>query len=262
MNYETIVVEQQDGVKKITLNRAENANALNMKMGEELMKVAIDCHESENTRAVLLTGKGPMFSAGGDLRSFSEKGDRLSAELVELTTYLHAAVSRFARMDAPLVIAVNGMAAGAGMSLAICGDYVMAAESARFTMAYTKAGLSPDGSSTYYLPRLIGVRRAKELMITNRILSATEALNWGIVNKICQDEQLINEAEKMAQMLAAGPTLSYGVVKELVMHSMTESLESQMENETQAIAKMARSSDAKEGISAFLEKRNPQFQGR
>ena len=148
------------------------------------------------------------------------------------------------------------------MSLAICGDYVMAGESARFTMAYTKAGLSPDGSSTYYLPRLIGERRAKELMITNRILSASEALNWGVINKVCQDDQLMEEAEQLAKMLAAGPTLSYGVVKEMVMNSSTEGLETQMENETQAIAKMARGSDAKEGIAAFLEKRNPIFQGK
>ncbi len=262
MGYETIIVDQKNGVTKITLNRPDNANALNMKMGQELMKVAIACHESSETRTVLLTGSGRMFSAGGDLRSFAETGDQLSATLIELTTYLHAAISRFARMDAPLVIAVNGMAAGAGMSMAICGDYVLAAESARFTMAYTKAGLSPDGSSTYYLPRLIGTRRAKELMLTNRVLSASEAQDWGVINQVCPDEKLLEEAEKLAEELAAGPTLSYGAVKAMVMNSSTESLETQMEVEAQAIARMAHSSDAKEGIAAFLEKRKPIFQGK
>ncbi len=117
-------------------------------MGQELMKVSIECDESADTRAVLLTGSGKMFCAGGDLPSFVESGEHLYGTLLELTTYLHAAISRFARMNAPLIIAVNGMAAGAGMSIACIGDYVISAESARFTMAYTKAGLSSDGSST------------------------------------------------------------------------------------------------------------------
>lgn len=262
MNYETLIVEEQAGVTKITLNRPNNANALNMTMGQELMKVAIACDESESTRAVLLTGNGKMFCAGGDLPSFAEAGEHLYGTLLELTTYLHAAISRFARMNAPFIIAVNGMAAGAGMSLACAGDYVLAAESARFTMAYTKAGLSPDGSSTYYLPRAVGSRRAKELMLTNRILTAQEALDWGVINQICSDAQLLVEAENFAQQLATGPTLAFGAVKELVTESSTESLETQMEKEARAIGRMVHGADAQEGIAAFLEKRKPVFQGK
>ena len=226
------------------------------------MKVSIECDESADTRAVLLTGSGKMFCAGGDLPSFAESEEHFYGTLLELTTYLHAAISRFARMNAPLIIAVNGMAAGAGMNIACIGDYVIAAESARFTMAYTKAGLSPDGSSTYYLPRAIGARRAKELMLTNRILSSQEALDWGVINQICPDDQFLTEAENLAQQLAQGPTTAFGAVKELVTESSTESLETQMEKEARAIGRMAQGVDAKEGIAAFLEKRKPVFQGK
>jgi len=262
MGYETMVVETTKGVTKITLNRPDNANALNLKMAEELMKVSIHCIDSPDTRAVLLTGKGKMFCAGGDLVDFSKAGDQISATMLEMTTYLHAAISRFARMNAPLIIAVNGTAAGAGMSLACIGDLVLAAESSKFTMAYTKAGLAPDGSSSYYLPRLIGVRRTKELMITNRVLSATEALEWGLINQICPNDKLMEEAEKLVDSLASGPTLAYGAVKKLILESTNESLETQMETEAQLIAQMGSSVDGKEGIAAFLAKRKPTFQGK
>ena len=262
MSFKSIMVEQNNGVTKITLNQPDNANTIDMTMGKELMEISIQCGESSETRAVLLTGSGRMFCAGGDLRSLALAGDQMVPILLELTTYLHAAISRFARMNAPLVIAVNGMAAGAGMSIACAGDYVLAAESARFTMAYTKAGLSPNASSTYYLTRAVGVRRAKELMLTNRILNAAEALEWGMINQVCADNKLMETTETLTESFAAGPTMAFGAVKKLLLESATESLETQMEKEAQAIVKMARGDDAKEGIAAFLEKRKPTFQGK
>jgi 2-(1,2-epoxy-1,2-dihydrophenyl)acetyl-CoA isomerase len=164
-------------------------------------------------------------------------------------------------MNAPVVAAVNGVAAGAGMSLVCAADLAIAAESAKFTMAYTRAGLAPDGSSTFFLPRLVGVRRAVELMLTSRMLSAQEALEWGIVSRVVPDAQLPAEAAALASELAAGPTGAFGTVKKLVLASAAASLETQMELEARGIADAGRSADGREGIAAFLEKRAPKFRG-
>ncbi len=260
-DFETLEFAISDGVATITLNRPDAANGLNMAMGRELMLAAIRCDEDTSIRAVLLKANGKMFCAGGDLKSFAAYGDEISSAIKELTTYLHAAVSRFARMKAPLIIAVNGMAAGAGFSLAVTGDLVLAAESAKFTMAYTAAGLSPDGSSSYFLPRLIGLRRTQELMLTNRRLSAAEALDWGLITRLVDDEQLADEALKVAQQFAQGPTNAFSTVKKLLLTSSENSLETQMELEARGIAAMTTTEDGREGITAFTEKRVPTYTG-
>src|ERR1043165_6156318 len=180
MAYSTIQFDIKDNIARLTLNRPDSANALNLEMSKDLMHAALECSENSAIRAVIITGNGRMFCAGGDLKSFAAQGDKLAYHLKEVTTYLHAAVSRFTRMDAPVIAAVNGTAAGAGMSLACSCDLVLAAESAKFTMAYTRAGLTPDGSSTYFLPRIVGLKRALELTLTNRVLPAQEAEQWGI----------------------------------------------------------------------------------
>jgi 2-(1,2-epoxy-1,2-dihydrophenyl)acetyl-CoA isomerase len=178
-----------------------------------------------------------------------------------MTVYCHAAASRLMRMNAPLVTAVNGSAAGIGMSFAISGDLVIAAESAIFMTAYNMVGLSPDGGMTYLLPRMIGLARTKEIMLTNRRLSAQEALDWGLVNKVVPDGELMKEAEALARRLANGPTLSFGSVKRLLNEAFSETLESQMEHESRGIADMTKTKDAKEGIAAFIERRRPNFTG-
>jgi 2-(1,2-epoxy-1,2-dihydrophenyl)acetyl-CoA isomerase len=262
MNYETIIFEVKDQVAYITLNRPEAANGLNMTSGKELMHIAIRCDEDSEIRAVLLTGRGKFFSAGGDLKYFSESGDGLSKALKEMTVYCHSAASRFTRMDKPLVTAVNGPAAGMGMSFAICGDLILAAESASFTAAYTAAALAPDGGMTYLLPRYVGLLRARELMLTNRRLSAKEALEWGLVSRVIPDAELMQEAEKLMNTLANGPTLSFGAVKRLVNVTFSQPLETQMEFEARAIADMSKTADAQEGVSAFLGRRKPTFIGK
>ena len=262
MDYETLDFAVENQVALITLNRPDAFNALNMTMAKELMQVSIVCGEDPDIRAALITGTGKAFCAGGDLTSFREIGDRLPGHVTEMTTYLHAAISRFAWMDAPLVAAVNGVAAGAGISLAVACDLLIAAESARFTMAYTKAGLTPDGSSTYYLPRVIGHRRTMELALTNRVLSAEEALDWGIVNRVVADEDCLKEASALAAELAQGPTRAFGGVKKMLVMSLNDSLEGQLERETRFIAEMVGSADGQEGIAAFCDKRAPKFTGR
>ncbi len=262
MPYTALLFAVRDSIARITLNRPDTANAINIDMARDLMHAALQCDEDPAIRAVIITGTGRMFCAGGDLKSFAAHDEDLSYHLKEVTTYLHAAMSRFTRMDAPIVAAVNGTAAGAGMSLACACDLVLAAESARFTMAYTRAGLTPDGSSTYFLPRIVGLKRALELTLTNRLLSAQEACEWGIVTRVVPDTNLPAEAEALAAQLASSATGALGAAKRLLHSGWTETLETQMEHETQAIAARAHTADGPEGIAAFLEKRAPKFTGQ
>ena len=204
-----------------------------------------------------------MFCAGGDVIGFHGQGDNMENHMRALTTTLHAAISRFYSMDAPLIIAVNGTAAGAGMSLSLTGDYVMAADNAKFTMAYTRIGVSPDGSGTYFLPRLVGIRKAKELIFRNPVLSAEEALDLGIVNEVVPADKLMESAQALAQEFAAGPTKAYGEAKRLLADTLSNTLETQMELETRAISGLAgNSEDAKGGIEAFATKGKYEFVGK
>lgn len=257
--YKTLLWEQANGVATITLNRPDSANSLNLEMARELMLAAMRCDEDENIRAVIITASGKMFCAGGDVMSFINAGDDIGILLKEITAYLHSANARFARMSAPLIVAVNGTAAGAGFSLAISGDLVLAADTAKFTMAYTGIGASPDGSSTHFLPRLVGLRRAQELMLTNRVLSAEEALDWGMLTKVVKADELLTEAQTLARKLADGPSLAHGEIKSLLLSSYANTLETQLELESRGIAKCMNSSQGKEGLKAFKEKRKPTF---
>jgi len=262
MAYETLTFERDGAVAIITLNRPDAANSLNVPMSEELVRVATHCDSSPDIRAVVFTGSGKMFSAGGDLHSFAAQGDAMGEYMRYATTGLHAAISRFARMNAPYLVAVNGVAAGAGFSMAISGDMIFAAESAKFTMAYTRAGVSPDGSSTYFLPRLVGHAKAMQLILMNDVLTAEQALAWGLVNEVVADERLMTRTLEVAHQLAAGPTLAFGESKRLIADSFSNTLETQMELETRAIAGLARhSADARNAIHAFTRKQKPEFKG-
>jgi len=261
MSYETLLFEVSDGVATITINRPEAANAMSPLMAFELSEVATVCDDDPSIRAVVITGTGRLFCAGGDLGAFAEAGDRVKSLIKKMAGDLHMGLSRLARGDAPVIAAVNGTAAGAGMSLVMACDLAIAAERAVFTMAYTRAGLAPDGSSTFYMPRKIGDRRSRELMLTNRVLTAPEALDWGVVNRVVADDALLTAASELARDLADGPTLAYGAVKALLNGSFDQTLESQMELEARAIADLSVSRDGQEGINAFLEKRNPEFTG-
>ena len=261
MSYEAIRFDVRDQVAHIVLNRPGHANSINAEVARELMHAAIETDENPQVRAVLIRAAGPMFSGGGDLKTFVAEAD-LPAYIKVTTTYLHGAISRFARQSAPVVSAVHGFAAGGGFSLAIACDLVLAAESARFTMAYTKAGLTPDGSSTYFLPRLVGLQRAMDLALTNRVLTAREALEWGLVSRVVGDGELVAAAEDLARRLAEGPTWALGVAKNLLRDGTGQSLETQMELETRAIADAVKTEDAREGTRAFLDKRRPRFRGR
>lgn len=261
MEFSALRFEVRDHVAYITLNRPEAANTINDELSMDLMRAAIRCEEDHAVRAVLLSGEGPAFCGGGDLKTFKAHLDELPAHIKEVVTYLHGAISHLTRMDAPVVAAVHGFAAGAGLSLACASDLVVAGESTRFTMAYTRAGLTPDGSSTHFLPRVVGLHRALDLALTNRVLSAREAMEWGIVSRVVPDADVRAQAEAIARQLAAGPTRAFGNVKRLMRSGWTETLETQMAYEAAAIAEMTRLADGREGITAFNEKREPHFTG-
>ncbi|MEE2636326.1 MAG: enoyl-CoA hydratase-related protein [Acidobacteriota bacterium] len=262
MTLETLGLQIADGVARITLRRPNHANAMTPTLAGELLRVTTTCELDPGVRAIVIDAEGKMFCAGGDLTAFSDAGADIRRVLRQMTVDLHGAISRLARMRVPVIAAVQGTAAGAGFSLTCACDLVLAARSSKFTMAYTKAGLVPDGSSTYFLPRIVGRRRALELMLLNPVLHADEARNLGLVTRVIDDTQLHTEAMNLARQLAEGPTGAYAAAKRLVLSSAHETLESQMELESSAIAEAAGGPDGQEGIRAFLAKRTPIFSGR
>lgn len=260
--FQTLEFSIEDSVAIIKFNRSDAANGLNLEMAKELNDAVNECIDHTDVRAILLTANGKMFSAGGDLKAFAAYGNELSDKMADLIHHMHEAVEKLASFDAPVVTAINGMAAGAGFSLAIGGDIVVAAKSAKFTMAYTAAGLSPDGGASYYLTRLIGLRKTQELMLTNNRLSANEALELGIVTQVVADDELFDTAFAIAKKFAQGPTRAYSSVKQLLMNSLDNDLKTQLDLEATLMTAMSKSKDGKEGIDAFVNKRKPDYTGQ
>jgi len=260
--YANLNFEIRNQVGHLEFNRPQAANGIDLDMARDFSDAIRRCEENPGVRALLLSGNGKLFCAGGDLKAFAaQPAPDLPSYLREVTHFLHSAISSFAHMSSPVIAAVHGSAAGAGFSLACACDFVFAAESAKFTLAYSRAGLTPDGSATYFLPRIVGFRRALELAITNPILTAQEAHSLAIVTRVVPDSQLLDQARAFAEQLAAGPTLAFGGVKRLLLESVSNKLETQMALETDWIAQMARTRDGREGIEAFVGKRAPQFKG-
>ncbi len=259
MQYEAIKLnETEGGVWELVLTNPP-ANALNKQMAFELRHAAARLCTNRAVRAVVLHGEGKVFFGGGDLVEMSEGGDETPANLHEMTIDFHGALSRMSRMNAPVIGAITGTAGGAGMSLTAAMDLVYAGEGAKFTMAYTAAGLTPDGTSTFFLARVIGLRRATELVLTNRVLSAAEALDWGLVNHVAADDVVLDEARALAARLATGPTNAFGGAKRLLLAGASSSLGEAMENEAASIASQSIHPEAVEGIDAFLNKRRAEF---
>ncbi len=259
-NFETIRFTRADRVATIELDRPDAANGLTSQMAAELKRAAQDCDTAADLKVVVLSASGRFFCAGGDIREMAAHGDAVGTAVKSLADDLHSAVATLSRMQPALIVAVNGIAAGAGFSLALIGDIVLAAESASFTMAYTRAGLCPDGSSSYFLPRLVGLRKAQELMLLNPTLSAAEARDLGLVTRVVADDALGSETDALAAELASASRSSTGRVKQLLLQSFDNSLETQMELEGRFVSACAASADGQEGIHAFLEKRNPAFE--
>jgi 2-(1,2-epoxy-1,2-dihydrophenyl)acetyl-CoA isomerase len=254
-----LIIERVGAVARLRLNRPAAGNAFNVELARALMEGAITCDEDDAVRCVVLTGAGRMFCAGGDVADFASAGDRASALIKEIASYLHAAVSTFAHMRKPLITAINGPAAGAGFSLGLLGDLALAANSATFSLAYAAIGLSPDGGASFLLPRLVGLRRAQEMMMLNPRLSAAEAAAMGLVTRTVEDAALESEVAALADRLAQSATGALGRARQLLLQSYGATLEEQMDAELRAIADSARSPHGKAGVQAFLAKRKPEF---
>lgn len=255
-----IVLTVADGIGRITLDRPEVGNAVDLPLARALLAAAIQCETDARVRCVVVTGSGRLFCTGGDVALMKSSGDDLPTVLSELIATFHAAVARLARMSKPLLVLVNGPAAGAGMSLAVLGDVVLAGRSAHFTAAYGAIGLTADGGLTWLLPRLVGLRKAQEIILTNRRIKADEAEAIGIVTRIVDDEALAEEGEKAASLLANSPVAALGATRALIKEAFESSFETQLDRELRSMA-IAATGEAKEGLAAFFAKRPPDFRG-
>lgn len=262
MSEPLILIERKNGIARLTLNRPKAGNAFDVPLARALMETAIEMDEDESIRVVTLTGAGKLFCGGGDVAAFAGSGEKFPALLKELTTYVHSAVSRFSRMGKPMVTIINGPAAGAGFNLALLGDIAIAAQSAHFTTAYTAIGLTPDGGATWLLPRLVGLRRAQEIILTNKRVSAAEAAEIGMITKMVSDDELAAEAEAIAAKLADGPTRALGRARNLLLSGIDNGLETQLELEARGIAASGRDAEGREGVAAFLGKRKADFRAQ
>ncbi|MCX5063233.1 MULTISPECIES: enoyl-CoA hydratase/isomerase family protein [unclassified Streptomyces] len=248
-----------DGLARVTLRRPAAGNAIDLETAHGLLDVARAC-ERDAVRAVLLTGEGRSFCVGGDLREFSRlSGEALEKHLIAVTDALHDALRTFAAIDAPLVAAVQGAVAGAGIGLAAAADITLAADNASFTAAYTGIGYSPDAGVSWSLPRLIGPKQALDLLLTNRRVPAAEAAALGLVSRVVAADQLAAEAARTAGTLCQGPTAAFGATRRLVAAALTSDLSSQLDREARALAAAAVSEAGREGVAAFLAKRAPLF---
>ena len=254
-----ILFERTGAVARITLNRPHCGNALDLAMTRELLEAIKAAEEDERIRALVLTGAGKLFCAGGDVAAFSDAGAGLPEFLREITVCLHTAIMHIVRMPKPVIIAINGPVAGAGVGLALCGDITIADPAAHFTLAYTGLGLTPDGGVTWLLPRLVGLRRAQQLCLTNKRMKAEEAVALGLVTSLAAAGELAAETAVLAEELAMGATAAIGATKRLLLASWATSLDMQLEAESLSISERGRSAEGKEGIASFMEKRSPNF---
>jgi 2-(1,2-epoxy-1,2-dihydrophenyl)acetyl-CoA isomerase len=254
-----IKYELIDGVGKITLNRAEKYHSFVREMAFQLQDVLDRCKEDENVRAILITAEGKAFCAGQDL---GEATDPNGPELTQIVQEHYNPIIRKIRyIEKPVVAAVNGVAAGAGASIAICCDIVVATESASFIQAFSKIGLIPDSAGTFFLPRLVGMQKATALMMTAESVSAKDAEEMGMIYKVFPDDKFVEESWKLVSKLAKMPTKGLGLTKQLLNASYSNNLEQQLEMEDKYQTIAGNSSDFKEGVNAFLEKRKANFKG-
>lgn len=255
-------IERTNGVAVITLSNSQTGNALDVEMAEALLERVQEAARDAAVRCVLLTGQGRFFCVGGDVKRIAASGDEVGILLDRITTPLHAAVSKLLHMDKPLVVAVNGPVAGGGLGLAAVGDIVLASDAAHFSMAYAGIGFSPDGGATWLLPRLIGLRKTQELAYTNGRLTSAEAVALGLVTRSVPPEDLAREARALAETLASGPVGAFAATRRLLLSSDSMSPEAQMDLEALSVRTQAAAAEGREGVAAFLGKRQPDFATR
>ncbi len=261
MKLTAIKYEVRDGVAHVRLARPEGANALNQDLARDLRAVMLAIEFDDAVKAVSVTAEGSVFCAGGDLKAFHAAGDGLPQTAADMLIDFHGAIYKMNRTPKPFIAGVRGAAGGAGLSMVSAFDLVVCGETAKFTMAYTRAGVTPDGTSSYFLARHIGLRRMLDLTLTNRVLSAQEAEEWGLVNRVVPDDQVDDVTADMALQLANGPSWALGHAKRIIYSGYDMPLEQAGELEGVTITAAMGRRDGREGIAAFVEKRPPIFTG-
>lgn len=253
-----------DAVAELRLTRPEAGNAIDPAWVAAFADAVTDleARAPDEVRVVLLTAEGKAFTVGGDLKHFTAHQDDLAGQLEAMVPPFHDALARLARLPVPVVCAVQGPIAGGGLGLAWCSDVVLAAPQARFATGFHLLGLSGDGASSWWLPRLIGLRRAQEMLLLGRVLDAEEALEWGLVTEVVPVDDLDRRAREVAAALAAGPTLSLGRTRALLRAAAETPMEEHYARESAEIIACGGTADAVEGVLAFGERRPPRFEAR
>ena len=262
MIFNTLKFTLNKGIGVLNLNRPDYGNAMNLEMTEELLKIAKFCLNEESLRVLLISSESEKFCVGGDLTEMVEKKEGKSAHIASMANNLHNALLDFSNIPAPIIIAINGVAAGGGFSLVLTGDYVIASEKAKFISAYTASGLTPDGSCTYHLAKHVGLLRAKEIILMNKLLNSKQAFEWGIVTEVIDSNEIKKRSTELANHFSNGPTQTFGAVKKLLNSSHTNSYKDQLALEAFTISNIVNTYDATHGLESFHAKQKPKFIGK
>jgi 2-(1,2-epoxy-1,2-dihydrophenyl)acetyl-CoA isomerase len=262
MTFKTIEYSVSNNVATLTLNRPEALNSFTAQMHQEVRSVMDSVREDPDIRCLLITGAGRGFCAGQDLNDRAVQSDQAAPDLgVSVEKNYNPLIRSLFALEKPVICAVNGVAAGAGASIALACDIVLAARSASFIQSFSKIGLVPDSGGTWSLPRALGLPRAKALALLGNKISAQKAEQWGMIWQCVDDENLLSEATQLANHLASQPTLGLGKIKKLLNESFSNPLHHQLELERESMRELGYSHDYKEGVAAFMEKRIPNFKG-
>jgi 2-(1,2-epoxy-1,2-dihydrophenyl)acetyl-CoA isomerase len=258
-----VLVDVDGAVAHVRLNRPEASNGLDVPMLRGLYDALMAVHGEPSVRALLLTGEGPNFCAGGDVKTFASKGEALPDYLREATTWLQNCASALLRLQAPVVAAVHGFAAGGGgFGLVCASDLVIAGESAKFLLGATRVGMAPDAGGSVTLTRLVGLRKAMEIALTNPVIDAQEALRIGLVTRVVADDEVQAQGRALAAELAGGATRALAETKRLLWQGLGGTVEAQLADESRTVSALSGTYDAREGLAAVIERRSPRFQGR
>jgi 2-(1,2-epoxy-1,2-dihydrophenyl)acetyl-CoA isomerase len=254
-----VLIERANGVARVILNRPDRGNAFDMAMADAFHAAVTQVSADTSIRCVFLSGNGKLFCAGGDVGAFAAAGADAANFLRALAARVHESVLALATMAKPLVVGVHGPAAGAGLSLALLGDIVIAGQSAHFTAAYSAIGLTPDGGMSWLLPRVVGLRRAQEMLIANRRVGAEEAAAIGLITRVVEDSRLPDEALAVAERLAEAPVAALSGARALLLDNGTRTLADHLAAEARRIGDAGDHPESREGIAAFLARRTPDY---
>ena len=262
MSNSTILFTQQGSIGTLTFNRPEVYNAMNVDLIVAMRDVTAEIAASKTLRAVILKGAGKAFLAGGDVGLFYQNRETIVETVKPLGDILHEGIKNIRNMPFPVIAQIHGACAGAGLSVAMAADFAIAAEGAQFNTAYTKIGLSPDGGSTFFLPRYVGMKRAIELTMLADMFDAKAAAEMGIINRVVPAEQLEREVAALAERLSIGATQAFARAKKLINQSFVTPIDKQLDDEIAYFAECAKTADFREGVTAFVAKRKPRFEGK